>query len=538
MTNSAIGYEDLFSRLDEEDMVELLGRSAVRLIRTLDADTVRPGGLSSLVSELYPPSVMLRDKHKRSFLIESLREEDAQALADEICGSRDDPWRRLAEETFRPGSNNEAKLFRFVGLSPPALDTQEAVPSLIEVDTQYGLFKHQRRAIREVAGALTEPPHRVMLHMPTGAGKTRTAMNAVSTILAANEPSLVIWLAFSEELCEQAAEEFERAWGNLGNRAVDIHRFWGNRRLNLDEVNDGFVVIGLQKAFSAGRRDPQLLAKLADRTQLVVLDEAHQAIARTYKFVLERLVDRHAATKLLGLSATPGRTWNDPAADEALAAFFAKRKVTLQVDGYENPVDYLIENGYLARPTFESIEHQGEDLSEGELDQLYKHLDVPDDLLKQLATDEKRNLLIIDRLEQLAKQHDRIIVFAATVQHAYLIATVLQVQGIDAVAITGATDPTERHRLIQRFKAESDVPRILCNYGILTTGFDAPRTSAALIARPTSSLVLYSQMVGRAIRGRRAGGNDDAQIVTVVDTNLPGFGQIQDTFTNWEDVWS
>ena len=63
------------------------------------------------------------------------------------------------------------------------------------------------------------------------------------------------------------------------------------------------------------------------------------------------------------------------------------------------------------------------------------------------------------------------------------------------------------------------------------------QTSAAVIARPTISLVLYSQMVGRAIRGTRAGGNAEAEIVTVVDSGLPGFGDIGDAFLNWEDVW-
>jgi superfamily II DNA or RNA helicase len=79
---------------------------------------------------------------------------------------------------------------------------------------------------------------------------------------------------------------------------------------------------------------------------------------------------------------------------------------------------------------------------------------------------------------------------------------------------------------------------ILINYGVLTTGFDAPATSAAIIARPTRSLVLYSQMVGRATRGVKAGGNAEAEIVTVVDPHLPGFGSVAEAFKNWEDVWN
>ena len=62
-------------------------------------------------------------------------------------------------------------------------------------------------------------------------------------------------------------------------------------------------------------------------------------------------------------------------------------------------------------------------------------------------------------------------------------------------------------------------------------------TSAALIARPTLSLVLYSQMVGRAMRGTAAGGNAECEIVTVVDPRLTGFGSVAEAFSNWEDVW-
>jgi len=65
----------------------------------------------------------------------------------------------------------------------------------------------------------------------------------------------------------------------------------------------------------------------------------------------------------------------------------------------------------------------------------------------------------------------------------------------------------------------------------------APHTSAAVIAGPTKSLVRYSQMIGRAIRGKKASGNETAEIVTVVDYNLPGFSSVADAFNNWEDIW-
>lgn len=531
-------YDDLFARLDDDDLQELLGRSAVRLIKTLDPERAAPTGLSTIAMTMYPPTVMFRDQKKRKFLLESLPAEQANQLAAQLgFVESDTPWKSLIQHRFRPGSTHEAILFEFFGRHAPPKDVDDQAATCEECAVDYGLFQHQRRAANEVLQALQVTPYRTMLHMPTGAGKTRTTMHVIADRLRASEPSLAIWLAYSEELCEQAASEFEMAWRHLGNRPVNVYRFWGNRPIELDGVVDGFVVLGLAKAHSKARNDAQFLARLSDRACMVVFDEAHQAVAPTFQFVLARLVDRHPDNALLGLSATPGRTWNDPAADAELAALFHRKKVTLCVDGYDNPVDYLIDAGYLARPEFETLQHQGQDLTDREVARLSDNFDIPQDLLEKLAADEKRNLIILDRIEQIARYHSRIIVFAATVEHAYLLSTVLNARGVKSAVVTGVTERNERARLIQQFKNDGPETQVLCNYGVLTTGFDAPRTSAAVIARPTRSLVLYSQMVGRAIRGRAAGGNDSALIVTVVDTNLPGFGQPQDAFVNWEDVW-
>ena len=118
-----------------------------------------------------------------------------------------------------------------------------------------------------------------------------------------------------------------------------------------------------------------------------------------------------------------------------------------------------------------------------------------------------------------------------------MLATVLRAREIDARSITSNTADFDRSEAIESYKSDDEGPKVLCNYGILTTGFDAPRTSAALIARPTMSLVLYSQMVGRALRGPLAGGNHDAEIVTVIDEGIEQFNSIESAFSNWEDVW-
>lgn len=82
------------------------------------------------------------------------------------------------------------------------------LPASVTREPTYSLFEHQRRAAREATEYLEREPFQVLLHMPTGSGKTRTAMNVIADHLRAGEPRLVVWFAYSEELCEQAAEEF------------------------------------------------------------------------------------------------------------------------------------------------------------------------------------------------------------------------------------------------------------------------------------------------------------------------------------------
>jgi superfamily II DNA or RNA helicase len=280
------------------------------------------------------------------------------------------------------------------------------------------------------------------------------------------------------------------------------------------------------------------LLRLGDRTSLTVADEAHQAIAPTYRTVIDMLANKHPEGRLLGLSATPGRTWADIDKDTLLAEFFGRKKVTLDVEGYPDAVEYLMANGYLARPSFRTLNYEpGPTLGQPDLEALSSALDVPEALLEELGYDEQRNLRIVTAVEELTARHNRIIVFASSVAHSHLIRAVLSARGHEALVVTGEMEQGVRERAIRRYKGNAPEPIVMCNFGVLTTGFDAPKTSAAVIARPTRSLVLYSQMVGRATRGPRAGGNETAEILTVVDPSLPGFGDVAEAFKNWEDVW-
>lgn len=532
-------FEDLLSRADDSTLQALLGQTALRLLQLVDQNLIYPSSLHKILLSLHTPTDLLLAKASRDFLLDLLRLKEAELLAVILQLSDTGPrvFEAIKKVTFRSASEKEA-LLTFFELPLPVPDEILAPQVLTKAAPHYPLFTHQRSAVREIERHLSQEPHRVLLHMPTGSGKTRTAMNIISEHLRRQVETVVVWLAHSEELCEQAAAEFEKAWSHLGNRETTVYRFWGAHELDAKNIRDGILVAGLSKVHARLKNSIEFISTVGSRSSLVVMDEAHQAVAPTYRLILDSLVLPHHETGLIGLSATPGRTWSDMDADQALADFFGRRKVTLQIPGYESPVDYLIAEKYLARVSYRPLFYSsGITLSKEDERYIAEQLEIPKNLLGKLAQDEQRNLRILLEIEELSKRHIRILIFAITVEQSALLASILHARGIKADSLTGQTRPNERKRIIAEFLEDSPECRILCNYGVLTAGFDAPRTSAVVIARPTLSLVLYSQMIGRAIRGLKAGGNETAEVVTVVDTQLPGFREIAEAFTNWEDVW-
>ena len=410
--------------------------------------------------------------------------------------------------------------------------------SLATIVPEYGLFDHQRVAAKKLLPLLTQDERRAILHFPTGVGKTRTAMHIVAAFLRSNEPAVVVWLASSRELLEQALASFRDAWKCLGDRPLALETMWGSHTPVLDNFTDGFLVAGLSKAWTAiSKTDSNWAARIAPHVRLVVFDEAHQSVANSYRRVTEELtVDFRCA--LLGLTATPGRTWADIDEDGVLADFYEHNKVSLEVPG-KNPIEYLIERGYLAKPIFRTLfSKPGLELSSQELARIARSLEIPARITDALSISEQYLTAVLGSVEELVENgHRRVLVFAATVRHAKTLAALLSVRQLRSAVVTGATPERERGRSIREFVLDDETPMVLVNFGVLTTGFDAPKASAVVIARPTQSLVLYSQMVGRALRGPKAGGTETCEILTVVDPSLPSFGDIAEAFLNWEDVW-
>lgn len=527
------------SRSGIPSLYSVAGKAAVDLLERIESKTLSAHGLAQLVVDRYGASQALQAPEIRNLVIPTLKLDEAINLAGILGLSQEDAFESLDRVDFSRSEEKLAILHAFFGVVYEPAELTEEKPSLVNATGPYTLFPHQRRASLEIRSKLTAPRARVLLHMPTGAGKTRTAMTTIADVLR-GEPDgrVIVWLAHSEELCDQAFDEAIKAWRALGSRELTIHRHYGDGRVhNFADVQDGFVVGSLALMYLDSLKRQDEFLELSSRIQLIIMDEAHQAIAPTYSHLIN-LLQRNNATGVLGLSATPGRSLRDVDADLALARFFNKQKVTLDVEGYDNPIDYLVDEGYLARMEFVELPFDMRsdiELSPTEAQRLADGFDLPGRVLDALASDDARNLLIIEAVAAEVAAGGKVILFAISVEHAALIASVLKLRGVNAASVTSSTPSERRRQTIQSFR-DTDELQVLCNYGVLTTGFDAPRTNVAVIARPTSSVVLYSQMIGRAARGVRAGGNANCRILTVVD-RVPGFRSLSEGFEFWNDIW-
>ncbi|WP_295623071.1 DEAD/DEAH box helicase [uncultured Lamprocystis sp.] len=373
---------------------------------------------------------------------------------------------------------------------------------------------------------------RAVVSLPTGGGKTRIAVEAAVELVLKPEGArrTVLWVAQTNELCEQAVQSFRQVWQNLGaqGETLRVIRFWGRHGNPTASAGTAPTVVVASIQTLNSRFDAPALAWLAT-PGLVVVDECHHAITPSYTSLL-RWLDAEAPRPgappkdepaVIGLSATPFRM--DDEESLRLAKRFDQRQYPLDQEGL---TDRLLAGGFLACPDYQALATDAT-VSPGllnDLDNLWDSQDggrfdgVLERVNQELATNDARNERLIETLQ--ASDARQILFFTNSVPHAQEMAARLCLLGIPAAAVSGDTPATARRWFLDRFK--SGELRVLCNHSVLTTGFDAPRTDLVLIARQVKSPVSYMQMVGRGLRGQRNGGTETCTILTVLD-NLGRF---------------
>jgi superfamily II DNA or RNA helicase len=535
--------KDLLLRLGTENLIKFIDNDLFKILQIRKTSLASQKNLASLVHKLNSGIKLFKNKISRDLIIYALKEREARLIGKLFNLSGKNIWDQLTQVDFKKYKNLKILLEIFDIQSENHSETmsKKDVQNPENIIPAYSLFPHQIDVMDKANSYFSTEIKKVIMHMPTGAGKTRTAVNLVCDYLKKNN-KLVIWLAHTEELCQQAEEEFAKGWSIIGNREIQSYKLFRKYRYDVEKIEKGFLVMSLDYAYSLTKKDQKKFFKLARECKFVVMDEAHMSIAPSYKQVLDILVN--SKTCLLGLTATPGRANIIDNENVELANFFSKQKATLKVEGYKSPLHYLQAKGYLAKVENIKLETSVDIkkvFSQSEIKiqikRLKNGLDLSNDFIKKIASNEKRtNMIIETAIKESKNVKNKIIIFAGSLETGENINTLLNLEGVNSALISGETDTNERRYNIEKFKDDASGLNILVNYGVLTTGFDAPKANIAIIGRPTQSVTLYSQMVGRVMRGIHAGGKKTCKVITVKDA-IYGFRDMSESFFYWEELW-
>ena len=459
----------------------------------------------------------------------------------------------LKKRPWIPGSRTARNFARIVGFpvkfagmssekKPENVENIEKRISLNHLLSFQANLKAQMLSLLEKGNGME---NRGILRLPTGSGKTRIAVEAILEFWKKKPENMrfVIWIAQTEELCEQAFQSFKQVWEEQGidGDTLSLYRTWGGRGLP-DVADEGIIIAGIFQIYSLipkprnGDESEQEneLSRIKDIVGAVIVDEAHGSTTTMYSKVLESLgmplnPDDSNQIPLLGITATPYRSGDYQT--ELLMRQYNKNVLSPNSDfepkdhfddnwrDYDYVLDKLTEDQVLSVPHYYYTDSGSVfSMDEKETKFLENQHILPDGLLNRVGKDPTRNLAVYKIIKEWADKDRNILFFGANVNQAVMMKEFLNQNEIKSAVITGETKFGSRHKYVKMFKEKKI--QVLCNYNVLTTGFDSPKVDTVIIARPTGSRLMYEQMVGRGLRGPLFHGTPSCDIITVLDNIL------------------
>lgn len=572
-------YIDYMVNFSQSDLRGYLGEDMVDLLVEWmpNGDTLlTKQKMVSMINSLYGTSI-LRNKQFRKDLLQSMKESDIFEIRDVYLRGNEknqkDPLKVIEIIANKPWKKNvlTAHLLKLWNVPETVLDKEKDTTvienEILAPDDQfYELLDYQYYIKQRVLNNLNSEHllERMLVHMPTGTGKTKTTMHIITNYInfTIKKQGIVIWIAHTTELLQQAYDTFESVWKHLGDGKINAYKLWGTKTIeNINQPLNGIVFCGLSKLMSIADSKPALYERLKMDCRLIVFDEAHKAAARKTQKVIEGLMRMPAGYEnraLIGLTATPGRTTEDTYDNNLLTNMFGNKLIyidstilnqinlgrlkALNTVAEANIIKYFQERHILAKMKPQKLTYKTEFsekdikiLSSALRDMGFDDKEYTDEQLKVLARNKERNLAIMSQLRQLYLDKKPTIVFACSVDHAKMLTAMLTLEGIPNSLVLGDMEPMDRKHAIDLFKDRKSGVDIIINYEVLTTGFDSKNIKCVFITRPTKSIVLYSQMLGRGLRGPMMGGNEECDLIDI-DDNLQAFDN-ETAFSHFNDYW-
>ncbi|WP_410793463.1 sacsin N-terminal ATP-binding-like domain-containing protein [Kribbella sp. C-35] len=402
----------------------------------------------------------------------------------------------------------------YAGRRAERQDDEFVVPGAVKLNP---LHNFQQGISEELRSVITQKnadgrSRKAMVELPTGAGKTRVASETVLRLFIDGElHGPVLWIAQSQELCEQAVQTWSNVWRGLGDeRPLTVGRLWESNTVHEPDTEFSVVVATDAKLNSVLEDDEYAWLRAAT---LVIVDEGHRAgNSPMYTKILDLLGIAGTGWErpLIGLSATPFKGTSE-SATTALARRFGNH-IIKAFDG--NPYQDLADLGVLARVAHDVLPGIKVTLNPGEIEKASRMRRVDPAVLDRLGKDQARMAILV---EHILSQDPKwpILVFTPSVLSAQVLAASLSYRGRRAASVSGQTGRQQRREVIDKFKRREI--QVLANCDLLIQGFDAPGVRALYIARPTFSPNAYIQMAGRGLRGLANGGSDECLIVDMAD---------------------
>ncbi len=309
---------------------------------------------------------------------------------------------------------------------------------------------------------------RVAVVLPTGGGKTVIFAHKSAEYIAANPGKRVMILAHTDELVRQAAKKVKDVAPDLSVGII---------KGAIRQTRASVIVASVQSL-----RTPRKRNQIKD-VGFIIVDECHRSTAKTYRDILNHYgcFDDNGGAVAAGFTATLMRSDRSSLAE------------IWQDVAYRKDISFMIRAGHLLAPRgkriqvdnldLASVKKSGGDFQSGDLGEALEASLAPETVAKAYV-------------EHASDRSG--ILFAPTVESAYVFAEELNVQGVKTEVVHGALETKERRAILARL--ESGETQVVANCMVLTEGFDCPRVSCVVVARPTKSSPLYQQMVGRGLR--------------------------------------
>ena len=339
---------------------------------------------------------------------------------------------------------------------------------------------YQKKAVDAVISLYNRGQHKMLLHLPTGAGKTVVAAIIIEKLLDFPDVEKILFIAHREEILDQTRQKITR---HLPRINVQIEQ--GSR---LSSPDADVTIASVQSLIRRKEKfDPKAFSVL-------ICDECHRALAPSWADVISYFCEKKKTNSLLlGMTATPRRSDGRSALDVFNEIAFEISRIELQDLGYLVPLQYYTVQAEL---NLDKVKMSGGDFQVGSLSKI-------------MNTPKKRAIALKSWLKK--GQGRKTIAFCAGVAHAHQLANDFTSHGIKADAIDGRT--ANRRDILQRFR-NGDI-EVLTNYGVLTEGFDEPKIECILMARPTTSPLVYTQCIGRGLRPYK--GKKSCTIIDIID---------------------